>query len=140
MCRYFLENVFRILVYIRADIYNLRNIGLIRSLTTVIDEELTNSELIKLIEPVVPELRQQLIVQDGELCIIREEDKAFLMKVLNKMCEALEVKNYDVAHDLVDMLHVFPEVIVANDKKRTKEYWKIYVKPLIRRGVYNETR
>ena len=46
-----------------------------------------------------------------------------------------------MAYDIADMLHVLPEIVIANQKKRLKQYWKIYVKPFHKKwkcNIFNE--
>ena len=52
-----------------------------------------------------------------------------------------QIQEYKMAYDIADMLHVLPEIVIANQKKRLKQYWKIYVKPFHKKwkcNIFNE--
>lgn len=110
MCSNFWENMHRVLVFTRADIYKDKNPEIIKDLISQIQEEVTNDELHK-------------------------EAKDFSIRTLQVVYEELVAKNYDVAYDIVDMLHAFPHVVLRNDIKELKRYRKVYVKPLIKKRM-----
>jgi hypothetical protein len=95
--------------------------------------EITNFEMVKLLLQVQPNFSEQLIIKDGEECEVSEELKKFFVIILNHIMEQLKEENYDMVYDLVDMLHVFPDVIIEDKRKGKKDYWKLFVKPIIKK-------
>ena len=134
MCINFFENMYRILVFIRADIYHSNNIKFVKVLLFSINEELTNSVMAERIFCISSELKHQLILQDGDICIMSKEAKDFALSSLHILCKELEEKRYDFAYDMADMLHAFPHVIICNDKKQIRNYWRTYVKPIMKKN------
>lgn len=139
MCNNFWENVYRVLVFIRNDIYNNNNSGLIKMLIDCIGDESLNSEMATVLINNSLMERNQLILQDGEAYKVKKEAKEFVLRVLCMIHKELDEKKYDCAYDMVDMLHVFPQVIIANDKRQIRQYWKIYVKPIMKKRNIKRT-
>lgn len=133
MCHNFLENMHRILVYVRSDIYNNENTELVKILGLCINDNMSNEEMVKIIIDMYPVLMQQLILQNDEICRLSAEAKDYVLCVLQIISNALEEKDYELAYDMVDVLHVFPHVVISNEKRQIKSYWKVYVKPIIKR-------
>lgn len=123
----------RILVYIRSDIYNNENIELVRNLSLCIDENMTNDEMVKQIINISPALKHQLILRNDEIFRLNAEANDYVLNSLQIILNELQEKDYDLAYDMVDVLHVFPHVVIANDKRQIKSYWKFFVKPIIKR-------
>ena len=126
--------MYRMLVFIRADIYHSDNIKFVKVLLSSINEELTNSVMVERIFCISSELKHQLILQDGDIYIMSKEAKDFVLSSLHILCKELEEKRYDFAYDIVDMLHAFPHMIICNDKKQIRNYWKIYVRPVMKKN------
>ncbi len=133
MCNNFFENMHRILVYVRSDIYNNKNRELVRILSLCISENMQNDEMVRRIIDIYPFLKQQLIIQNDEMYRLNVDAEDYVLCALQIIGNALEEKDYSLAYDMVDALHVFPHVIIANEKKRIKNYWKVFVKPIIKR-------
>ena len=133
MCNNFLENMHRILVYVRSDIYNNENIELVRILSLCISENMSNDDMVNQITNISPVLKQQLILQDDEIYQLNTEAKDYVLNSLQIILNELKEKDYDLAYEMVDALHVFPHVVITNDKRQIKSYWKVFVKPIIKR-------
>lgn len=137
MCNNFFENMHRILVYIRSNIHNNENMELVRILSLCISDDMSNEEMVRIIIDIYPVLTQQLILQNDEIYRLSAEAKDYVLCVLQIISNALEEKDYELAYDMVDALHVFPHVVIANEKRQIKSYWKIYVIPIIKRVKIN---
>ena len=133
MCNNFFENMHRILVYVRSEIHNNENIELVRILGLCISNNMPNEEMVKIIIDMYPVLTQQLILPNDEIYGLSAEAKDYVLCALQIISNALEEKDYELDYDMVDVLHVFPHVVIANEKRQIKSYWKVYVKPIIKR-------
>lgn len=127
----------RILVFIRSDINSEKNIELVNILIICMENRMNNFELIKLLNGKL-DLKQQLIQDAGLECVDDKNISDFILTVLKYTNDALKSQNYNMAYDLVDMLHVLPDVIITGEKKQLKKYWNIYVKPFIKKWKNNE--
>lgn len=130
MCKNFFENMHRLLVFIRSDIYNHKNIVLTKILIDCIEKELTNRELIEMVINTFPQLKEQLVLQDDEVYKMEQKAKDFVLKALYILTMELENGRYDSAYDTADMLHIFPHIIISNSRRQINNYWKIYVNPI----------
>lgn len=129
----FLLNVQRIMVFMRFNISSPQNTELVDILTNCMNSNCDNCLLVDLISNRQGELREQLLLEEGEGYGTNNNIKSFLLQMLEFISEGVDTQNYDMAYDIVDMLHVLPDVIIANDRKQLKQYWKIYVKPVLKR-------
>lgn len=132
MCKNYFENMYRILVLIRSNIRDKKNIEVLEVLITSVEKEWKNTEVIGVISEIMPDLKRQLLLQNDKCYKLTDEAKEYLLRTLHIAQKGLIESRYDVAYDVVDMLHVFPHVIIANDRQQTEDYWKIYVTPVIR--------
>ena len=133
MCKNFFENMHRILVLIRSDMQEENNTELLEFLITSIDKGWKNTEMLESVSKILPDIKQQLVLEDDEVYEINNKAKEYMLHVLRITWNALKEGNYELAYDLVDMLHVFPHLVISNDKKQIKDYWKIYVNPVVKR-------
>lgn len=52
---------------------------------------------------------------------------SFICAGLHAMKNSLEVGEYDLAYDLADLMHVFPDIAMRGNNKDFKRYQKTYV-------------
>lgn len=137
------KNLQRIFVFIRFDIKDKKNSHVIDIVTKVIDNDMTNDEMCKMIVCLMPKWKGQLILKECDMqeIMLNRQLKEFIIRALEFMKEHLLYQNYETAYDIADMLHVLPEIVVDNKKKELKLYWKDYVKPFQKKWkckVFNE--
>lgn len=132
MCKNFCENMHRILVLIRSKIRDEKNVELLETLSISIKNELKNTEMVNLILEIAPEFQKQLLLQDDADFKLTEEAKEYVLQMLCIAQNDLKENKFDDAYEIVDVLHVFPHVIIANNKEQTEEYWRIYVNPVLK--------
>lgn len=84
----------------------------------------------------IPRWKGQLIVEEGELqeLIFNSKLKEFTIRALELMKTYIMAQEYESAYELADMLHALPEIVIDNNKKGLKQYWKNYVKPFQKNG------
>lgn len=137
------KNLQRIFVFIRFDIKDKNNSHVIDIVIKVIDNDMTNDEMCKMIVCLMPKWKGQLILKECDMqeIMLNRQLKEFIIRALEFMKEHLLYQNYGTAYDIADMLHVLPEIVVDNKKKELKLYWKDYVKPFQKKWkckVFNE--
>ena len=106
MCNPFLENMYRSLVLVRSDVQNSKNIEIMKMLISSLEKEMS-------------------------ACEVKKQSMDFAKTALYMVQTKLEEGEYELAYDLVDMLHAFPQVLMAKDEKQEAEYWEIYVRPVM---------
>lgn len=129
------KNFQRIFVFLRFDIKDKNNLHVIDIIIKVIDNNIRNEEMCKMIFYIMPKWKGQLIVEDDECkeMIINIQLKLFIIRALELMKTSILKQEYEIAYDIVDMLQGLPEIVIANNKKGLKKYWKIYVNPFQRK-------
>lgn len=115
---------------IRQDIQNEKNTEYVKILATAFCKGLSNVKMVNGLLNMEPELKRHLLPRNSEIYDVKKEDIAFIENTLYRVQAKLQEKDYKTAYDIVDMLHVFPQVILSGDKKKREEYWKVYVKHL----------
>lgn len=130
------KNLQRIFVFIRFDIKDENNSHVIDIIIKVINNNIRNDEMCKMIFYLMPRWKGQLMVEEGELqeLIFNSKLKEFTIRALELMKTHIISQKYESAYDLADMLHALPEIVIDNNKKGLKQYWKNYVKPFQKNG------
>lgn len=128
------------MVFIRFDIKNQNNIKIIEMLIYGIENNLCTTELSAMLIEVMPYMENQLInekdveeVFDFEI----EKYRNFILIALQAIKENIQLKKYEIAYDIADILHTFPDFVISNNKKEMKKYWKVYVNPFIKKWKCN---
>lgn len=124
------KNLHRIFVLLRFDIKNKNNSHVIDIIIKAINNKSSNQEMCKMIFYIMSNWKSQLIVEryDEQEIICNTKLEQFIIKALELMKINISIQKYEIAYDIADMLHVLPEVVIANQKKSMKQYWKIFVK------------
>lgn len=125
------KNLQRIFVFLRFDIKAKHNSYIIDIIIKVINNNISNEEMCKMIFYIMPEWEEQLIVEEGDVqeLIFNIQLKQFIIRALELMKTNILIQEYEIAYDIADMLQGLPEIVIANNRKGLKQYWKIYVKP-----------
>ena len=122
-----LTNFYIIMVYIRFDIKNKENKDIIYLLNQAVDGLINNKEMCEAIIRIMPDWKEQLKDEGSEYHFIHEKIIEFVKVAMYIMEDRLTMNEYDIAYDIADMLHVLPEIIIQNKKRRLKRYWQVYV-------------
>lgn len=136
-------NLQRIFVFIRFDIKDKNNSHVIDIIINAINNNIKNNEMCQMIFHLMPEWKGQLIIEGNELqeLIFNSKLKEFTIKALELMKTHITAQEYETAYDLADMLQGLPEIVIGNNKKGLKQYWKNYVKPFQKKwkcDIFNE--
>ncbi|MBD5088423.1 MAG: hypothetical protein HDT30_06360 [Clostridiales bacterium] len=125
------KKLHRIFVLLRFDIKNKNNSHVIDIIIKAIINKSSNQEMFKMIFYIMPSWKSQLIVErdDEQEIICNTKLEQFIIRSLELMKTNISIQKYKMAYDIADTLHVLPEIVIANQKKGLKQYWKIYVKP-----------
>lgn len=130
------KNLQRIFVFLRFDIKNKNNSNVIDIIIKVINNNNSNEEMCKMIVYIMPKWKGQLIVEEneeqeneGQELIFNIQLKQFIIRALEVMKSNLLAQEYEIAYDIADILQALPDIVIANNKKGLKQYWKVYIKP-----------
>lgn len=124
------KNLQRIFIFLRFDIKDKNNAHVIDIIIKVINNNIRNEEMCKMLFYIMPKWEKQLIVEDSEEqeIIYNIHLGQFTIRALELMKISIINQEYEIAYDIADMLQGLPEIVIANNKKGLKQYWKIYVK------------
>ena len=118
-------NLYRSFVFIRNDIKRYRNKELVSflldSLKGDFDIEVANS------------LDIDFLLDDHEnsnIIYVPEYLKKALLYALTKLTHLLSDMAYDEAYDLVDAIHVLPELIIHGKLQNLDDFWNTFIKPM----------
>ena len=130
------KNLERIFIFLRFDIKNKNNSHVIDIIIKAINNNNSNEEMCKMIFYTMPKWKEQLILKEDERkeLIFCMQLKQFIIRALELMKTNILIQEYEMAYDIADMLQGLPEIVIANNKKGLKQYWKIYVKPFQKNG------
>ena len=139
------KNLERIFIFLRFDIKNKNNSHVIDIIIKAINNNNSNEEMCKMIFYTMPKWKEQLILKEDERkeLIFCMQLKQFIIRALELMKTNILIQEYEMAYDIADMLQGLPEIVIANNKKGLKQYWKIYVKPFQKKWkckVFNECK
>lgn len=133
-----LFNIQRILVFVRFDIKNPVNIQFIDAIIACLNTNIENEGLVNLIVNIEKKLKEQLVLERDIEIEYQDNSIKFMLQILEIIRGALKEKNYIMAYDMVDMLHIFPEIIITNQKKGIRSYWKRCVNPILKKWKVSE--
>lgn len=125
------ENLERIFINIRFDIRNKDNYQVADTIIKVINNNVSNEEMCKMIFDINPKWKNKLIfgeTEEKELNLDREIE-LFIIRAVELIKDTISTHEYEIAYDVADILQGLYGIIVTNQKKGLKQYWKIYVKP-----------
>lgn len=128
-----LINIHMLLINIRFKITDTFNVKIIENIIRCLNCTLNNVEFVKLITEVDSKLLQQLVMEDGDKIKIFNSYKVFMVDMLEITIDELYKNNYDLAYDIIDMLHVLPEIMLSEDRRAIRRYYKFYVKPIVKK-------
>ena len=138
-----LINMHRILVYIRSDIKYVFNESILDLLIAAVKMDEPNIEFVRNINKLVAEkskiksfFTKKNIVKFSELVDgnstenrLNSSINEILVYAFNKAKELLANKQYEIAYDLVDAIHVLPETYSESKVEQLDNYWKVYIAP-----------
>ena len=125
-----LNNLTIIMVYMRNDISNKENIIITSILLDAFCDNINNDQMCDNIALTNVPWNSQLkrdIDNCSESC--NEYYKHFIVETLLFFKDLLFSKQYKVAYQMADILHVLPDVILDNEKKSKKDFWKTFIIP-----------
>lgn len=134
-----LENIHRLLVKIRYNIYDETNIVLLDIIGETLNNNYSNKEMINLLRQRLNNWSYLLKLQetfnsDNVNSELSDNELDLFRKVLNysisKAKFYLVEQKYDIAYDIIDAIHIFPEIIVRSNKRTLKKFWKLYIEPV----------
>ena len=132
----FLLNLEKIFIYVRYDLERIENKNIILCVINVINEfECNNDELYKQIKKLSLELSKCIILShENEIKIVnRMVYGQFLIDSLDFFLKLLNDNEYEKAYDVIDILHAVPNVIIINEKKSKRLFYKTYIKKFSRK-------
>ncbi len=99
------KNFQRIFVFLRFDIKDKNNFHIIDIIIKVINNNISNEEMCKMIFYIMPKWKGQLIVEEGEWqeMILNTQLKQFTIRALELMKTNILNQEYEIAYDIADM-------------------------------------
>lgn len=123
----------RIMVFIRFNITRNENIEIIDIIKKFFDGNISKQEMLIQIIHIMPEWENQLILEEGNNYQDNYLECSFIRQSLSCVKDYLLKSEFNVAYDIVDMLHAFPGVILNGDKGEKERFKETYLKPLVRK-------
>lgn len=128
-----LINFYRIMIKLRFDIKRKENKDILCILIGAFEGLMNNKEMCNAIVKIVPDWEAQLKYEEAEYYLIQKERIEFIKAAIHIMRDNLNTNKFDIAYDIADMIHVFPDIVVQQKKKHWRrcwrKYWKVYVEP-----------
>ena len=123
-----LRNIYKLMILMRNDVYNLNNQRICECiLQTLCCKENNKVLLCKLCKIININMYLNFLDYENSECVaIKKTELNILIAVIKKIQNCLKSKQYDFAYDLIDALHIFPEILSDNKKIILKDYWNIY--------------
>lgn len=59
---------------------------------------------------------------------------------ISKVIDCLHMQKYDCAYDMIDALHILPEILADNKKVNLRNYWNVYFSKLSKKYGKKELR
>lgn len=134
-----LVNIHRLLIKMRYNIYDETNIVLLDIIEETLNNNYSNQEMIKLLRQRLndwPDLikLQETIISNKLKSELSDNEIDLFLNVMNysisKAKFYLVEQKYDIAYDIIDAIHVFPEIVVKSNKRTLKKFWKLYIEPV----------
>ena len=134
------KNLQRIFVFIRFDVKDNNNSYIIDTIIRAVNNNIGNDEMCKMIFYLMPDWKGQLMDEEDEWqeLALDMQLKEFIIRALELVKKYMLIQEYEIAYDIVDMLHGLPEIIIADNEKGLKQYWKNYVRPFQRKWKCKE--
>ena len=126
----FLLNLERIFIYIRSDLKRSENRQIIILVLNVIENLQCSNEELCLCMNSYMELYNTTMTSDvhNEELSERFVFRQFLKETLYYLLILIDNKEYEKIYDVIDILHVVPNVVSVNKKTSKKDFYKIYIK------------
>ena len=126
-------NMQRIFTFIRFDIKNEQNIEVIRIILQKMSS--TNSNFVNALKGHFDNT-DQLLLEDGDI-IENCEITGFMKDMLAELENSLMQGTYAYSYDIIDLIHFLPELIISNNKKQIKSFWKTNAKNFMEKWGQN---
>lgn len=117
-----------VMVFMRSDIRNVENRCIVKILSQAFAGEINNQEMCGALVRSMPGWKTQLRYGEAGEYMFRENITRFVRTALSVMEGHLTANAYEAAYDVADLLHVLPDVVLQENKKQLKRYWKVYVR------------
>lgn len=126
-----------VMVFMRSDIKNEENKYILEILIQAFDGKLNNQEMCEALAIRRPDWKTQLKYEENTDHLISEKMTGFVRMALGMMEAYLVTNAFDAAYDIADLLHVLPDVVIQENEKQLKRYWKVYVRPFEKKWKCN---
>lgn len=123
----------RIFTFVRFDIKNEKNIEVIHIIFQNMNS--TNSILVNALKGHFYNM-DQLLFEDGDI-IENYEITGFMKDMLAELENSLMQGTYAYSYDIIDLIHFLPELIISNNKKQIKSFWKTNAKNFMEKWGQN---
>ena len=126
------------MILMRSDIYNKDNNKICEQILAVLNFRENNESLLCRLNKIINLERYINFFESGnEGCVNLEEKEIKILTLgIRKIDDCLKIKNYKFAYDMIDALHIFPEILANREKINMKHYWNVYFEVLIKK--YND--
>lgn len=147
-----LDGIQKLLIVLRYDIYSLDSYIIVSILRNIVKNNRIDEEQIIILNAtdILNKLNISISLksQKGEKLpslLDEDEDKfsRFILYALQEVEKSLDNSMHHMAYDIVDAIHVFPEIFISSPPRNFKEYWNIYIKPVQKKwinGLFEEVK
>ncbi len=130
-----LKNIYKLMILMRKNIYNQNNQLICEMILQIIDCKGSNKEMLSKLNKIL-DTKEYLNFFDfgnSEYVTVNRTELNILIIVLGKVKNSLNSKRYDLAYDLLDGLHILPEIMADNKEIDLNSYWKVYFKNTLKK-------
>lgn len=129
--------------FFRYDIKNKNNLEVVDILIKVINDNVSNDKMCRMILDKMPMWNEQLVVEGDNRKEVfdNKSRKLFVIEALELLKDKLLFREYEMAYDIADILQGLPDIVISNKKEGFRQYWKLYVKPFQKKwnlNIFNE--
>lgn len=113
-----LKNIYKLMILMRSDIYNKDNNKICEQILAVLNFRENNESLLCRLNKIINLERYINFFESGnEGCVNLEEKEIKILTLgIRKIDDCLKIKNYKFAYDMIDALHIFPEILANREK------------------------
>lgn len=135
MEKYLLINIYKLMILMRNDIYNKDNLPICELILNVLKIKEGNESMLCNMNKIIDLTIYLNFFEFGNSNNVHVKERVINILILGieKIFCNLQTKNYDFAYDMIDALHILPEMLSDGKKINLKHYWKTYFSKLSRK-------
>lgn len=135
MDKYLLQNFYKLMVLMRSDIKNSKNLIICELILNAINSQIPNETLLFKLSEIfnLDDYQNFFSFDSGDNICIKNNELKIITVGVEEVLNCLQLNKYDFAYDLIDALHILPEVLSNNGNIELYDYWKTYFENLTKK-------